>query len=660
VTGDTLLGLALAGAFSLLAFTTTGGFHLAPATWSELALLVLAAGLGFALVVSGPRGRVWGVPALGLFAALSALTFASIAWSVQPAASWVEANRTLSYVAAFAAAMALARLAPGRWRALIGGLAVYALVVSVYALLVKVFPGSLDAGNTLGRLRAPFSYDNAVGIAAAIGIPAWLWLGAGSGTRNPWLTGLTVPAVGALVTALILCLGRGAVIAAVVGLALWFAFVPTRLRAALLLAAGSLVGIAVSLWATGDRALMHDYVALPARVSAGHRFAVVLLIALAVLGLAGAGCAVGLARVRLSEPMRRRIGIALIALLALVPVGGIVALASSSRGFGGEVSHLWTSLTSPKSVARETPSRLTTLSSSRPEYWRDGLKVGEHAPLAGTGAFGFATAHLRYSGDNVQQAHSYLVQTFADLGVIGLLVSAGLLAAWVLAVRRTLGWGRRTSGASPPPLDGTEAERSGMVTLLAVALAFGVHSSIDWTWFIPGVAVPALACAGWVAGRGPLDAPAPARLVGWRSPAAQPLRAAGALALVTAAVLAAWIVWQPLRSANADAAAITALEQGDTGAALSRARTAVSADPVDIQPLIELAQIKAALGQLGQARNELTKATSVQPSNPQAWLWLAGFDQAHGRPADALRELHRAWLLEPYSGLSAYTLTQYR
>jgi Tfp pilus assembly protein PilF len=86
----------------------------------------------------------------------------------------------------------------------------------------------------------------------------------------------------------------------------------------------------------------------------------------------------------------------------------------------------------------------------------------------------------------------------------------------------------------------------------------------------------------------------------------------------------------------------------------------VSADPVDIQPLIELAQIKAALGQLGQARNELTKATSVQPSNPQAWLWLAGFDQAHGRPADALRELHRAWLLEPYSGLSAYTLTQYR
>jgi hypothetical protein len=386
----------------------------------------------------------------------------------------------------------------------------------------------------------------------------------------------------------------------------------------------------------------------------------VLLIALAVLGLAGAGCAVGLARVRLSEPMRRRIGIALIALLALVPVGGIVALASSSRGFGGEVSHLWTSLTSPKSVARETPSRLTTLSSSRPEYWRDGLKVGEHAPLAGTGAFGFATAHLRYSGDNVQQAHSYLVQTFADLGVIGLLVSAGLLAAWVLAVRRTLGWGRRTSGASPPPLDGTEAERSGMVTLLAVALAFGVHSSIDWTWFIPGVAVPALACAGWVAGRGPLDAPAPARLVGWRSPAAQPLRAAGALALVTAAVLAAWIVWQPLRSANADAAAITALEQGVTGAALSRARTAVSADPVDIQPLIELAQIKAALGQLGQARNELTKATSVQPSNPQAWLWLAGFDQAHGRPADALRELHRAWLLEPYSGLSAYTLTQYR
>ena len=37
-------------------------------------------------------------------------------------------------------------------------------------------------------------------------------------------------------------------------------------------------------------------------------------------------------------------------------------------------------------------------------------------------------------------------------------------------------------------------------------VVFGVHSAIDWTWFVPGNVVPALLLAGWVAGRGPLRA----------------------------------------------------------------------------------------------------------------------------------------------------------
>jgi hypothetical protein len=113
-TGDSLLGLAIAAALTLLAFTTTGGVALAPNTWAQILLVVLAAGLGIALLVSRPRGRASGTLALGLFAALAALTFASLAWSVQPASSWLEANRTLSYLAAFAAGMALARLTLGR------------------------------------------------------------------------------------------------------------------------------------------------------------------------------------------------------------------------------------------------------------------------------------------------------------------------------------------------------------------------------------------------------------------------------------------------------------------------------------------------------------------------------------------------------------------
>ena len=43
--------------------------------------------------------------------------------------------------------------------------------------------------------------------------------------------------------------------------------------------------------------------------------------------------------------------------------------------------------------------------------------------------------------------------------------------------------------------------------MLAVVVIFGVSSLIDWTWFIPGVTVPALVCAGWLAGRGPIAEP---------------------------------------------------------------------------------------------------------------------------------------------------------
>ena len=67
-----------------------------------------------------------------------------------------------------------------------------------------------------------------------------------------------------------------------------------------------------------------------------------------------------------------------------------------------------------------------------------------------------------------------------------------------------------------------DAERVGLATLAAVALVFGLHSAIDWTWFVPGNVVPALLCAGWVASRATLRE----RLDGARQPAPRRRRAA--------------------------------------------------------------------------------------------------------------------------------------
>jgi hypothetical protein len=184
-----------------------------------------------------------------------------------------------------------------------------------------------------------------------------------------------------------------------------------------------------------------------------------------------------------------------------------------------------------------------------------------------------------------------------------------------------------------------------MFTLLAVVVTFGVSSLIDWTWFIPGLAVPALACAGWLGGRGSLDRPvgrAPER----RRLSTSPGAAAAGLGIVAAAIAAAWFVWQPLNSENDFNGAITAMASGNSTAALADAHSAAAADPVSAEPLWELSEIYAARHDLTAARQELVKAANVQPSNPETWEQLGQFDLAQQQPIVAVLEFQTAEFLD--------------
>ena len=641
---DVVFGVALATGFGVIVFAATGGTDLAPNTWVEIALAAVGAACAIALILLGARGPAWGALTVILFAALAALTYLSISWSVQPATSWVEANRTLAYLAAFGAAVVLARIAPARWPALIWALGAVALTTCGYALLAKVFPGSLNAGDQLGRLRVPFSYWNATGLMAGLGLPACLWAGARPGAGKT-VRALTVPAIAVLLTVLILSYSRGALIAVVVGLGAWFVFVPYRLRATLLLALGSIGATVATGWALSHHAITHDGATLAARTSAGHEFGVVLLATLAGSAVIGLIAAYALDRVELPEPIRRRVGTALIILVALVPVAALAGMAASSRGLTGEVSHVWHTLTSSNATQPgNNPGRIAALGNSRPLYWSEGLKVGEHNLLDGAGAGGFDTAHTRYSSNTlaVAHAHSFVIETFADFGLIGLAIGLALFAAWARAVMRTLEL-RSDRPAAPNPY--VAAERAGLFTLLAVVVTFGVSSLIDWTWFIPGLAVPALVCAGWLAGRGPLKQPvgrAPER----RRLSTSPGAAAAGLGIVAATIVAAWFVWQPLHSENDFNGAITAMASGNSTTALADAQSAAAADPVSVEPLWELSEIYSARRDPTAARLELVKAANVQPANPETWEQLGEFDLAQQQPIVAVTEFQTAEFLD--------------
>ena len=171
--------VALAAGLTLVAFTTGGGdIDLAANTWVEIALTLLGFGLVIAVVLRGASAPAWGGITLALFAALAGLTALSVAWSVVPDKSWIEAGRTAGYLGAFAAAMATCRLAPERWRSVIGAIALTSVALSAWAVLAKVFPATLDPQDHVGRLLAPFGYWNATGLMAALGLPPCLWLGA--------------------------------------------------------------------------------------------------------------------------------------------------------------------------------------------------------------------------------------------------------------------------------------------------------------------------------------------------------------------------------------------------------------------------------------------------------------------------------------------------
>jgi hypothetical protein len=695
---------------SLLCFATFlagGGLNLAPTTTIELVFTLISGALvAVVLALASPGIRFYGLWSIGLLLAFTALTGLSVVWSVAPDSSWQDAGRMLAYSGVFAAAMALAWLVPAGWRALLGGIVLAAVAVCAYALLTKVLPNELIVSHEASfyaRLQEPYGYWNAIGLTAAMGAIGCLWLGARR-AGHALLTALAYPVMGLMIVTLMLAYSRGALAALVVGVIAWMCIVPLRLRGARVLLAGGVCAAPVVGWDFSRHALSSEGISLAARTSAGHQLGVLIGAMLLVLTLVGIAIGFFGDRRAPSSGTRRTAGITLASLLVLVLLAGAGGLAASQRGFTGTISHDLSSLTNPNAtVPKNTPGRLTAVGSVRARYWKEALEVFEAHPALGAGAAGYGTARLRYRTQNldVQQAHGYIVQTLADLGIVGLAINLALLIAWTVAAgRSTHPLDRRWRAKRSPPSvawrkepSAYTPERIGMLTMLCVVIVFGVHSFADWTWYVPGDAFVALLCAGWLAGRGPLSAgrlgvpagsPAavlpldeltPDRPSGAATPlsgepgalpardssrprrasartpirgqALGPLRIGVAIAVVAGALLAAWTEWQPQRSVEASEQAVALIKQNPQ-AALRAAQAGVERDPLSAVALFRLSSVEHAIGESALARATLQKAVQMQPSNPETWLTLGEYD-LRGNPRAALGELRAAVYLNPES-----------
>ena len=303
----------------------------------------------------------------------------------------------------------------------------------------------------------------------------------------------------------------------------------------------------------------------------------------------------------------------------------------------------------------------------RARYWNEAFHVYESSKWIGAGAGAYVVARTRYRTDRlvVRHAHGYGVQTLADLGLIGVgAVAAG--RGGVAGARRSAppGCGRRDRGLPFDP------ERIGLLTLATVVIVFAAHSLIDWTWFVPGNAVVALLCAGWVAGRPGLRERAAAPLAARPASAGRGASACAASGrrrsaarrprCMVAALAASWAALQPVR-----VGARRRPRAGRRRARQVRPRRAAARRPAPTATRCRSSRCGCSPSSRTRAATPsrppryLEQAVVRQPANTEAWRRLGRYRlTVLGDAEGAVQAFRAAYYLDPAALQTASDLVE--
>ncbi len=603
--GATLLGATFAGdASGVGGILPVGG-----AAVVVLAGALVAIALGKASV---PRVGLSGAALVGAAVALALWIGLTMGWSIAGDRSWDAFNKAVAYCAFLGLGVVLAA-AGSRFGARVAAwlLSIVIGTTLVWALVTKAVPALVE-DERVGRLNEPVDHWNALALLADVAIVLGLWVA----TEREYRRGIRV--LGAVLVyvatlALLLTLSRAGVIVGVGVVALWLAIGRERVQSGLLLAASAGPAILVGAWAFTRPALTEDLAARSDRMADGRVFGVLALVGAAVVaGLVAYGL-----RRSLDDGTRRRVGRALIALVAVVVVGaGAVVSVSAADAL---------SSSRDCSEVANDPSRLGSLDLNlRLCWWEEALDVySQHGPEgAGAGTFEIARKRFRQDARSVVQPHSVPLQQLADGGVAGLglfvaLVLSGL-AACVCALRRLSG-----------------SERAAAAALVAAPAAYVAHALVDYNWDFLAVTAPTMLALGVLAGAGRISAPGRRR----------PLLAVGVI-LVAALVLVSFSF--PRLADRAERQSTRDLAAGDPEAARDQALWARFFNPLSAEPLLALARVAERQGRVLRAEREYIRAVELQPENPELWYTLGLFQfDVRDNLCAAYRYLNTAYTLDP-------------
>jgi hypothetical protein len=577
--------------------------------------------------------------ALIAFAAFVAWTGLSVLWSTGPDLSWVSFVVAVLYLLVMAA-VGLLPGGPLQLRLAAYGFAVVVLVVSAYAFLGKIAPDMVEDAHLFARLRAPIGYWNVLAVLIVMALPILLEIASRSGTR-PLVRGFAASALVLLSFTFFFTFSRGGYVALAAALLVYFALTTRRLNALTSLAipmgivAAILLGLRHldSLFAvTADDVL---------RATQGHTLAWWFVVALGVAFALQFAVTLAERRWALSAHQARVVGLAVLAVLVVVPL--VFGTVSVVRHGGGEwLGAQYHALLSPAGPSNDV-DRLTSLGTSgRVPWYREALRGFSHHVVAGTGAGTFRLTNELYRTNDfiVLHSHSQWLNVLTELGIVGLILFAVAVGGLVVAA-----FGRVLRDRRDP-------HRALLAACQAAVIAFVVHISIDWDWDMTAITVAFLLLAGVSAayvsrqgvvgqrrraaraGAGPVRRQAP--------PTATSVPSRGLRLLATAVILFAVACWAlPYLAERATATAQDQLSRGQLAQAEAAARRAAALDPLAVDPLLTLAAAQAQNGDPEAAAATLEQAVRLQPDNYEPYYQMGNLQLRSFGDETAAREWYR-------------------
>jgi hypothetical protein len=625
---------ALAGGLVLYLAVDGGGYGVV--VHSQVGIVVwwiVLVGAAWGLLPATWPGRgAWA--ALALFSCFVGWTAIATTWSLSTERSLSD----LSLVGAYLGVLVLGVFVYGdRERALrhaLGAMAVAIVIVAGLALASRLRPGLFPSATqtasflpgTQRRLSWPLNYWNALAALLAFGVP--LLLALATSARRLLVQAVSAASLPALVLCGYLTFSRGGALAAAVAVATFIALAPNRipkLATVLAVTGGGAILIAA---ASNRSALERGLVDVAARHQGE---ALVLPILLVCAGVALVQVGIGLAdrHGTLPRPLTVSPSRARLILAGAVVVAVVAALLA---GAPTKLSHAWNDFkhASAPQLNQASLSRFGSLSGNqRYDYWRVAVHASAGHVLTGSGPGTFQLLWLPRAPyfSYVQNAHSLYIETYAELGAVGLALLVGFLALILISAVRLVVRSRyesriRAAGAA------------------AALLAFLVSAAFDWIWQVPALPVAFLLLGAAVL--------APRR----RAEGAQPRRlVAGVLRGATAVIAVACLVaiGLPLATSNALDASQAAASAGNPTLALLDAQEAARLEPGTASPQLQLALVQELQGNLRPALLSAQRAVRDEPADWTNWLILARLQAENGDARASLAAFRQARALNPRS-----------